>query len=183
MDLGKCIGANLKQLRQERNLTLGQLSDLSGISKAVLSELEKGNGNPTINTIWKIANGLKVPFTRLMEGSEPGPTLVRREAVQPQTEEGGHYRVYCYFKGGTRRNFELFSMELDPHAANRSAGHLAQAQEYVYVLSGELLLKTGGQEYSLRPGDALAFDSTVEHTYCNLGEEMVSGLIINYYPD
>lgn len=182
MDLGKLIGANLKQLRTERHLTLGQLSSLAGISKAMLSDMEKGISNPTINTIWKVANGLKVPFTRLMEGSDPGATLVRRGEVPPQTEEGGHYRVYCYFKGGSGRNFELFSMELDPHAANTSAGHLAQAQEYVYVLRGELILETGGREYHLFPGDALGFDSTLEHTYRNRGEEMVSGLIINYYP-
>ena len=55
MDLGQQIGANLKQLRTERGLTLGQLSSLAGISKAMLSELEKGNANPTINTLWKIA--------------------------------------------------------------------------------------------------------------------------------
>lgn len=182
MDLGKCIGANLKQLRQERNLTLGQLSDLSGISKAVLSELEKGNGNPTINTIWKIANGLKVPFTRLMEGSEEENTLVRRQEVTPQTEENGHYRVYCYFKGGTERNFELFYTELDPHSANTSAGHLAQAQEYIYVLQGELVVETGGRTYRLGPGDALGFDSTLNHTYRNQGDTMASGLVINYYP-
>lgn len=89
MDLGQQIGANLKQLRTERGLTLGQLSSLAGISKAMLSELEKGNANPTINTLWKIANGLKVPYTRLMEGAEPTATLVRREEVFPQTEEGG----------------------------------------------------------------------------------------------
>ncbi len=60
-------------------------------------------------------------------------------------------------------------MELDPHAANTSAGHLAQAQEYVYVLRGELILETGGREYHLFPGDALGFDSTLEHTYRNRG--------------
>ena len=124
MDWGKRIGANLKQMRTERNLTLGQLSGLAGISKAMLSEMEKGMGNPTINTIWKIANGLKVPYTRLLEGSEPGPTLVRREELSPQTEGNGHYRVYCYFQGGPERSFELFYMELDPHTANTSPGHL-----------------------------------------------------------
>ena len=88
MDWGKRIGANLKQMRTERNLTLGQLSGLAGISKAMLSEMEKGMGNPTINTIWKIANGLKVPYTRLLEGSEPGPTLVRRGgALSPDRGE------------------------------------------------------------------------------------------------
>lgn len=87
MDWGKCIGANLKQLRTERNLTLGQLSGLAGISKAMLSEMEKGMGNPTINTIWKIANGLKVPYTRLLEGSEPGPTLSGGGALSPDRGE------------------------------------------------------------------------------------------------
>ena len=154
MDWGKRIGANLKQLRTERNLTLGQLSGLAGISKAMLSEMEKGMGNPTINTIWKIANGLKVPYTRLLEGSEPGPTLVRREELSPQTEGNGHYRVYCYFQGGPERSFELFYMELDPHTANTSPGHLAQAQEYITVLEGELTVETGGKSYRLGPGDA-----------------------------
>ena len=182
MDWGKRIGANLKQLRTERNLTLGQMSGLAGISKAMLSEMEKGMGNPTINTIWKIANGLKVPYTRLLEGSEPGPTLVRREELSPQTEGNGHYRVYCYFQGGPERSFELFYMELDPHTANTSPGHLAQAQEYITVLEGELTVETGGKSYRLGPGDALGFDSTADHTYRNAGDERVTGLVINYYP-
>ena len=139
MDLGQQIGANLKQLRTERGLTLGQLSSLAGISKAMLSELEKGNANPTINTLWKIANGLKVPYTRLMEGAEPTATLVRREEV------------------------------------------LAQPQEYIYLLQGELAVETGGETYLLSPGDALSFDSTVAHTYRNRGETLVTGLVINYY--
>lgn len=53
-----------------------------------------------------------MPYTRLLEGSEPGPTLVRREELSPQTEGNGHYRVYCYFQGGPERSFELFYMEL-----------------------------------------------------------------------
>ena len=181
MDLGQQIGANLKQLRTERGLTLGQLSSLAGISKAMLSELEKGNANPTINTLWKIANGRTVPYTRLMAGAEPTATLVRREEVFPQTEEGGHYRVFCYFPGGSQRNFELFYMELDPHGSNTSAGHLAQPQEYIYLLQGELAVETGGETYLLSPGDALSFDSTVAHTYRNRGETLVTGLVINYY--
>ncbi len=183
MELGKLIGRNLKRLRTERHLTLGQLSALSGISKAMLSEMEKGVGNPTINTIWKIANGLKVPYTRLLEADERGTTLVRRAAVLPQQAESGEYRVSCYFRGDNGRNFELFYMELDPKGRHASAGHLAQAQEYVYVIEGELTVETGGERYLLQPGDALGFDSTVEHTYENQGSVLVTGMIINYYPD
>lgn len=183
MELGKLIGRNLKRLRTERHLTLGQLSALSGISKAMLSEMEKGSGNPTVNTIWKIANGLKVPYTRLLEADECGTTLVRRTAVLPQQAESGKYRVSCYFRGDKGRNFELFYMELDPEGSHTSAGHLAQAQEYVYVIEGELMVETGGECYLLQPGDALGFDSTAEHTYKNQGAVLVTGMIINYYPD
>ena len=52
----------------------------------------------------------------------------------------------------------------------------------MYVLGGELTVETGGETYRLEPGDALAFDSTRVHTYRNDGGELVTGLILNYYP-
>lgn len=63
MNINSIIAENLKTLRTERNLSLGQLAELSGISKVMLSQIEKGDTNPTINTLWKIAKGLKVPYT------------------------------------------------------------------------------------------------------------------------
>ena len=181
-DLGRQIGENLKQLRRERGLTLGQLAALAGLSKAMLSDIEKGGANPTVNTIWKLANGLKVPYTRLLEGETPAATLVRGADLRPQTEGDGHYRVYCCFPGDGQRNFELFYLELDPRCANTSAGHLAQPQEYVCLLQGRLVVETGGQTYTLDPGDALAFDSTQAHTYRNPGDTLVRGIILNYFP-
>ncbi len=67
MNINSIIAENLKTLRTERNLSLGQLAELSNISKVMLSQIEKGDTNPTINTLWKIANGLKVPYTLLLE--------------------------------------------------------------------------------------------------------------------
>ena len=63
MNFNDIISANLKKLRTDGNLSLGQLSELSGVSKVMLSQIEKGESNPTINTIWKIANGLQVTYT------------------------------------------------------------------------------------------------------------------------
>lgn len=123
MELGKVIAINLRNLRTERNLTLGQLSKISGISKAMLSDIEKGGSNPTINTIWKIANGLNVPYTRLMDGIEKEATVIRRSETTAQKGESEHYRVYCYFKSTPVRNFELFYVELDAQSSNASIGH------------------------------------------------------------
>ena len=87
MELGKIIAFNLKRLRMERNLSQGQLAKEAGISKAMLSDIEKGGSNPTINTIWKIANGLNVPYTKLMDGIDDEATVVQRKDTIEQSGE------------------------------------------------------------------------------------------------
>ena len=80
------------------------------------------------------------------------------------------------------RNFELFYVELDDHAANRSIGHSEQAQEYLYIIQGELVLQTETGDYTLGEGDSLMFDSTIDHTYINQGDTLLKFIVINYYP-
>ncbi|MDO4380035.1 MAG: XRE family transcriptional regulator [Clostridia bacterium] len=179
---GEIIALNLKRLRTERNLTLGQLSSISGISKAMLAEIEKGKSNPTINTILKIANGLNVPYTSLMEEIEQTGTLIRKEEAPMQSEETNHYRIYCYFKTTHTRNFEIFSAELDGKSKNASIGHSPKAQEFIYVMSGELTIEVGSKIFTIKEGDALSFSSSSAHVYSNNREETVKFMIINYYP-
>ena len=183
MELGKVIALNLKGLRTERNLTLGQLSKISGISKAMLSDIEKGNSNPTINTIWKIANGLNVPYTKLMDGIEKEATIVRKSEPVMRTGETEHYRVYCYFPSTPVRNFELFYVELDAQSSNASIGHSEKAQEYIYVMQGELSLHTETGDYVLHEGDSLVFDSSIGHTYVNQRDTLLTFMVINFYPN
>jgi len=182
MELSKIIAFNLKNLRNERNLSLGQLSEVSGLSKAMLSDIEKGNGNPTINTIWKIANGLKVPYTKLMDGIDNKATIIRKSESVVQTGESESYRVYCYYKATPTRNFELFYVELDAKSSNSSIGHSEKAQEYIYIIKGELILHTENGEYTLKNGDSLAFDSSINHTYINKKDTLLSFMVINFYP-
>lgn len=182
-DLGRIIAMNLKQLRTERSLTLGQLAKESGVSKAILSDMEKGESNPTINTIIKVSKGLNVPYSRLMEGVEPESTLVRQQETVMQANENHHYRIFCYFTTSPKRNFELFREELDPNSSNVSIAHPPKSQEYLYVLEGELTLETETASYTLHPGDSLGFASSVPHTYHNRQTEQAVFLCINYHPN
>ncbi len=182
MEPGKIIAVNLKKLRTERNLSLGALASISGISKTMLSDIEKGNSNPTINTVWKIANGLKVPYTKLIDGVDDETTIVQRKETIKQTSENNAYRVYCYYTTTPTRNFELFYCELDAKASNSSIGHSEKSQEYIYVMQGELILDTENGEFILKEGDSIAFDSSISHTYINPKEITTSFMVINYYP-
>lgn len=182
MKLNDIIAANLNKLRTGRNLSLGQLADLSGVSKVMLSQIEKGETNPTINTLWKIANGLKVPYTKLID-EEPNPAIVvRKSDCSEQMNEATNYRVFCYYTSTPRRNFEMFRVELDAHSSNESIGHSEKSQEYIYVTGGQLIISTKGIEYTLSEGDSICFDSSVHHTYRNQQDSLLTFMVINYYP-
>ncbi|MEI3478525.1 MAG: XRE family transcriptional regulator [Bilophila sp.] len=159
MELGKIIAKNLSDLRNARHLTLGQLSKLSGISKAMLSEIKKGTATlPSTRSGNRARAGcpLYQADRRRGKGSRPHPQTAKPHADR-ETEA---YRLYCYYKSTPFRNFELFYIELDPHSSNMSIGHTDKAQEYVYVIKGELILRTEGADYTLQEGDSLVFDSS-----------------------
>ncbi|MFZ5967474.1 MAG: helix-turn-helix domain-containing protein [Bacillota bacterium] len=182
MNLNATIAANLKRLRLERNLSLGQLAELSGVSKVMLGHIEKGDSNPTINMLWKIANGLKVPYTMLIDEQENDSEFVSRHQRKEQHDSNGHYRIFRYYNSTPRRNFELFMIELDVGTEHTSVGHSEKSQEYLVVLEGSLCLKTGENEYHLKQEDSICFSSANPHTYVNTGDCVMKSILINYYP-
>ncbi|MGD8190697.1 helix-turn-helix domain-containing protein [Brevibacillus ginsengisoli] len=181
MNLNLVIAQNLKRLRLERNLSLGQLAELSEVSKVMLSQIEKGDTNPTINTIWKIAKGLNVPYTVLIDKHEQNTTVIKKTEAKEQSSKDGTYRVYCYYGNTPQRNFELFLLEMDSGATYTSVGHSEKSQEYITVLEGELVLSTNNEDYVLKKEDSISFSSAVPHTYKSCGETTLKAMVINFY--
>ncbi len=182
MDINRIIAENLKSLRTERKLSLGQLSELCTVSKVMLAQIEKGETNPTINTLWKIANGLKVPYTKLLEQQEHETSIVKKAETDRFLSDDGHYRIFCYYPNTPEHNFELFQLELDSGYSYTSIGHSEKSEEYVMVLEGELTLTVNNQSYVLRPDDTMSFVASAQHTYFSSGSETLKAVNINYYP-
>lgn len=182
MNINLIIAENLKSLRNERNLSLGQLAQLSNISKVMLSQIEKGDTNPTINTLWKIANGLKVPYTSLLEQKENDTDVIKKSNIDVQFNNEEHYRSYCYYTSTPYRNFEFFQMELDEGHSHTSIGHSKKSEEYIMILEGELTLEVNNKTYKLNPDDSIKFSATKEHVYINTGQGTLKAMVINFYP-
>ncbi|WMI81242.1 helix-turn-helix domain-containing protein [Anaerotignum sp. MB30-C6] len=182
MEISQIIGENLNRLRKERALSLGQLAELCDISKVLLSQIEKGDNNPTINTIWKIANGLKVPYTALLEKPEHDTYVISKKDIPVQYGEKESYRTFCYYTNGGNRNFELYQIELDVGEQATCIGHSEKSEEYIMVLSGELTLTVKDEEYVLKKDDAISFIASTEHSYYSNGRETLKAVILNYYP-
>lgn len=179
MNLNDVIAMNLKRLRAERGLSLGKLAELSGVSKVMLSQIEKGESSPTINTLWKIATGLQVSYTKLIDEQIEVPLIIRKGESALVDHDG--YRVYHYSTANPARDFEFFNSELDPDGEFTSEGHGVNTHEYVLVTKGEMILLYGGEEYILQEGDFIHFDCTQSHTYRNRGEIMTEFTNIVYY--
>ena len=135
MELNEIIAENLKRLRMERGLSLGRLAELSGVSKVMLSQVEKGESSPTINTLWKIATGLQVPYTQLIDIQATKPFFVPK-AESALVDGGKGYRVYHYNRAEGSRDFEFFNSELDTGASFTSEGHGTHTRESVLVTAG-----------------------------------------------
>ncbi|MGX7012801.1 helix-turn-helix domain-containing protein [Vagococcus silagei] len=183
MEINQIIALNLNKIRIERQLTLDQLAALTQLSKAVLSQIEKGDTNPTINTIWKICDGLNIPYTSLLESQIPTTaSVMTKERALFQSEDQNRFRVYCYYSDTSQRNFELFQIEIDPGANYTSIGHSKKSDEYIMVLEGELTLTANQQTLTIKTDEATTFKANSPHTYENRSNQLIKAILINYYP-
>jgi transcriptional regulator with XRE-family HTH domain len=179
MEVGAIIAANLKRIREERHLSLGQLAEQAGVSKVILSQIEKGDANPTINTIWKITGALQLPYTSLLEPPEAKAVYIQKADI-PDLEED-KYHIFSYYPKDQDRSFEMYQIEMDAGCVHESIGHSSNSSEYIMVMEGRMRLEVNGAEYLLQPDDALYFDASYPHTYQNTSEQRVKAVLIIYY--
>lgn len=165
MNVGQIIAENVRRLREERSWSQSRLAEKAGTSKVIISQIEKGDSNPTINTIWKLAKAFSLPYTSLLEPPETKAVHVRKADASQMMEENCH--VFSYYPKNQERNFEVYQFEVDPHGEYTSMGHSTKSFEYIMMTSGELKVKIDGKQYCIETDDALYFEAANSHTYKN----------------
>jgi len=163
------IGTNLNNLRKQRKMTLQELANITGVSKSMLGEIERGATSPTITVLWKIADGLKVPFTTLIQEDAPHFTLVR-EVDMETFSEGSACTISSIFKYDPNKSFEIFHIEFNPGSVHESKGHNKGVGEYILVYEGSLVVKVGEESSQVNKGDSLFFQGEDMHVYSNPGK-------------
>lgn len=181
MNAGQIIAQNVKRLREERNWSQGQLAEKAGTSKVIISQIEKGDSNPTINTIWKLAKAFSLHYTSLLDPPEAKAVHVRKADVSEMKEE--NYHVFSYYPESRERNFEVYQFEVDPHGEYTSMGHSTKSYEYIMMTGGELTVKIDDKQYTLKNDDALCFEAAASHTYINDKDIPAKAWMIIHYID
>jgi transcriptional regulator with XRE-family HTH domain len=179
------IGANIKRLRRENGLTLDVLAERSGVSKAMLSQIEAEKVNPTVATVWKISQGLNVEINGLLEGSE-GPVrkfhLTRKDNItELDTDEDGlHIRVLTPIQ--LVEDLEMYLLTFSPRGALRSGAHFPHTEEFLTVISGGIHVRAGDRDATLEEGDFIRYQCDVDHDIENIGPgEAVVHMVVRFH--
>ncbi|MGO4545413.1 helix-turn-helix domain-containing protein [Paenibacillus sp. 2TAB23] len=179
----KKVGKNLHAIRKSRNLSLDNLAEMTGVSKAMLGQIERGDSNPTISVLWRIVNGLGISFTTLIDEVDSDVTIATPGDLEPFSEEGGTYRTFPLFPYRLRNKFESYLVEMEPGCEHDSEPHNDGVEEYLFVQQGVLELEHGGESYKVTAGSAVHFHANQLHTYRNTGAETAKFFAVIFYAD
>ena len=169
-DLTAALGANLRQVRRSRRLSLAQLAKASGVSRAMLSQIELGKSAPTVNVLWRITRALDIPFASLVEEPKGSPVLVMRTgATLCLTSPDGSVVSRTLFPAKSPSDLEIQEVRLDPRAVECPAERRLGGKVYLVVVEGAVALTVAGQRHVLETGDAALFESEATHQYANEG--------------
>lgn len=176
------IAKNLKIYREEKKISLERVAELTGVSKTMIGQIERGESSPTITTIWKIANGLKISFTSLINDPQPDANVILKAEVQELLEDDGKYRVYPSFPFQADRRFEVYTVEIEPDGFLSAEGHKEGTEEFITVFDGEVTIGVNDVEYTVKSGDSIRFKADRSHSYHNEGESLTRLSMTIYYP-
>ncbi|PUB17873.1 helix-turn-helix domain-containing protein [Paenisporosarcina sp. OV554] len=175
------LGVQLKKIRYQRGMSLDDMAKLTDVSKAQLAQMEKGESNPTVSTIWKIADGLKISFSSLLQPPKSTVKKISSSEIPFVTEDEGRYRVFSIIPYSPERGWELYRIELDRHCSYESVAHMDGVEESLTVVTGELKIILEAEEIQLESGDTLVFSGNQTHHYINTSETTsIIHLIITY---
>jgi len=166
------LGARVKGLRLGLGLTLEGLAERSGVSRAMLSKVERGEKNPTLVVAARVAEGLGVPLSRLLGQEERREIVVvpkERRLVARDPETGFERQLLSPSFAGRGVEF-VRNVVPEGQTSGPFPPHRPGVEEYVVVERGLLRAVLGGEERVLREGDALFFEADVPHRFDNAGK-------------
>lgn len=176
-----CI--RVRNLRKSRGWTLEQLSSLSGVSRSMLSQIERGAANPTLGVAYRIAQAFSLSLGDLVD---VGPQAPRIDVVR-SGDRSAIFRedMACLIRTLSplrlEKDVEFYELTLRPGASLESAPHFVGTREFVTVSKGEVRLISGGETTSLSPGDSAHYPADVPHRIDNLGEQDAVLFLVDIY--
>lgn len=170
------LGRGIRECRLAKGMTLIKLAELTELSVSYLSQLERDSISPSLKSLAKISQALNVPIVSFfLKQNEPPGSVVRGEKrvkiTLPDTD-----LQYELLAPDVNRKVEFLLLRVEKgKGQDKLITH--EGEEYVFIIQGKLEVKVGKERYVLRAGDSICFDPSFPHTFNNIGEEEIIGVI------
>jgi transcriptional regulator with XRE-family HTH domain len=177
------VGGRLRQLREERNLSLRALAEKSGLAINTLSLIENGKSSPSVSTLQQLAAALGAPITYFFETETPKSNIAY---VQHDHRPRAAFEHGCIEDLGAGANIlgvEPFVVTLEPHTGSGSQDIVHTGYEFIYCLDGRIVYNIEGYTYLLEAGDSLLFEAHLPHRWQNLNPTKSQVIMVLYPAD
>ncbi|MGC4880816.1 helix-turn-helix domain-containing protein [Micromonospora sp. DT43] len=189
-DTGSRVGAvtaavarQVRELRGARGWSFEELAGRSGVSKAMLVQIEGARTNPSVGTLCRIADAFGVNIARLVEPDEERAVRISSTAEAPVLWQGEHGGTGHLLSGlGEPDLVELWDWRMEPGEEHRSADHPRGTREVLHVLTGAVIVQVDGQDHPVRAGDTIEFHADREHGYRNDAGEPARLMMVTVTP-
>jgi len=174
------LGATLLRLRRSRALTLDALAGRSGISKSMLSQIERDRTNPTVATLWRIARALDVGIDAFLSprGRPEAVNVLPGYGTPAFASADGRMHWKILGPVGLAGRFEWYEVRAEPRSLAASEAHEAGTTEHVTVLDGELVVESGEQVARVSTGETARYRADVRHSIRNESEAAAVALVV-----
>lgn len=175
------VGTTLAALRHGQGLSLDELSRRAGVSKSMLSQIERNQANPTVAVVWRLANALGVGLSELLEGGKaatPAIVTVAAQATPSLRSEGGGHELRILGPIELAGQFEWYELLLQPGAALVSEAHEPGSREHLTMLSGTVEVASGDDRQRLKHGETARYAVDRPHAIRNLGKTVATAVLV-----
>jgi transcriptional regulator with XRE-family HTH domain len=180
-DTRTALASNLRRLRIARHLSLSQLAQSTSLSKATLSGIENGHGNPTIETLTVLAGALRIPVAELLQDPPAQEVRVMRVSeARPWPTDGPGQRP-LEGTGNLRGSLEIVELALPPHNLHEPKPRTNESRDGVFVLQGKLIAGPAERITELATGDYASFPTDIPHVY-ESGRTATRAVSLRYTP-
>jgi transcriptional regulator with XRE-family HTH domain len=172
-EIGEFVGRRVKKLRADRGWSLEELATASGVSRSMLSEIEREKANPTLTVTFRIARAFGMTLQELIESAEPSASKIQ---VIRAVDRGQVFRSdkQCEIRTlsplNLEKDVEFYEVTLRPSGALRSQPHFEGTREFLTVEEGSVRIESDQDVEELTEGDSGTYRADVAHAIVNTGK-------------
>ena len=177
------LGARVKELRSTRGWSLDALAKASGVSRSMLSQIERDQANPTVAVTLRIARafGMSLGDLLQMEGVTSAVTVIRADDHAYHYRSDKDCRIRTLSPLNLEKDVEFYEIGLEPGGALRSAPHFRGTREFLTVLKGQVRVESAADSEELATGDSASYRADVPHAIVNVGKGTALTYLIVIY--